>query len=169
MDMFRSFFAALNEADVRYVVVGGLAVVLHGHARLTADIDLAIDLEPASAAHAIATLSSMGLRPRASVPAESFADPEVRADWVRNRGMRVFNMVDPRNPLRSVDLFAELPIPFDQLWERSLRIDLLGTFVRVASIPDLIAMKENTGRAQDLADIKQLEAIRRRGGKHGRG
>jgi hypothetical protein len=48
--LFRPVFEALDAARVRYVVVGGLAVVLHGHARLTADLDLMIDLasEPAA-------------------------------------------------------------------------------------------------------------------------
>lgn len=43
MPLFEPLFAALEEGDVRYVVVGGLATVLHGHARLTADVDLVID------------------------------------------------------------------------------------------------------------------------------
>ncbi|MGH8307715.1 MAG: DUF6036 family nucleotidyltransferase, partial [Gammaproteobacteria bacterium] len=39
-------FAALDKTQVRYVVVGGLAVILHGHIRLTQDLDLLIDLDP---------------------------------------------------------------------------------------------------------------------------
>lgn len=52
MALFEPVLAALDAAEVRYVVVGGVAVVLHGHPRLTADLDLVIDLaaEPASRA-----------------------------------------------------------------------------------------------------------------------
>ena len=46
MSTIASVFAALDEAGARYVVVGGLAVVLHGYARLTSDIDLVVDLRP---------------------------------------------------------------------------------------------------------------------------
>jgi hypothetical protein len=46
MSLFEPVFLALNNAEVRYVVVGGLATVLHGYARLTADIDLVVDLAP---------------------------------------------------------------------------------------------------------------------------
>jgi hypothetical protein len=46
MSLYVPVFEALNGMQVRYVVVGGLATVLHGYARLTADIDLMVDLEP---------------------------------------------------------------------------------------------------------------------------
>ena len=160
MGLFEDFFRTLNQNGVRYVVVGGLAVVLHGHPRMTADIDLVVDLEPSAARLAIQTLTKMGLRPRVPVNAEEFADASRRQDWIEERGMTVFNLYDPDDPLRSVDLFVESPIPFDQLWSRSERIGLPGGNVRVASIDDLIAMKKETGRPLDHADIEALEAIR---------
>jgi hypothetical protein len=49
MSLYVPVFEALNHMQVRYVVVGGLAAVLHGYARLTADIDLMVDLEPEEA------------------------------------------------------------------------------------------------------------------------
>ena len=55
MSLFEPIFDALNRARVRYVVVGGFATVLHGHARLTADIDLVIDLSPAEVRKALDT------------------------------------------------------------------------------------------------------------------
>jgi len=157
---FEDFFRSLNQGGVRYVVVGGLAVVLHGHPRMTADIDLVVDLEPSAARLAIQTLTRMGLRPRVPVKAEAFADPSHRKRWIEERGMTVFNLYDPNDPLRSVDLFVESPIPFDQLWSRSERISLPGGDVRVASIDDLIAMKKEAGRPLDIADIEALEMLR---------
>ncbi len=73
--------------------------------------------------------------------------------------MMVFNLYDPKDPLRSVDLFVQPPIPFDELWSRSRLIRLPSVEVRVASIADLIEMKKNTGRAMDSADIEALEAL----------
>jgi hypothetical protein len=157
---FEEFFRSLNHEGVRYVVVGGLAVVLHGHPRLTADIDLVVDLEPSAARLAIRTLTRMGLRPRVPVEAEAFADPSQRNHWIEDRGMTVFNLYDPNDPLRSVDLFVEAPIPFDQLWSRSELIGLPGGDVRVASLEDLITMKKEAGRPVDIADIEALEALR---------
>ena len=66
---------------------------------------------------------------------------------------------------REVDLFAEHPIDFNELWNRSEVIELTRTVVRIASIPDLIYLKRLAGRPQDLADIEALEAILRRKGR----
>ena len=160
MSFFEEFFQSLNEDGVRYVVVGGVAVVLHGHPRMTADIDLVVDLEPSAAKQAIRTLTRMGLRPRVPVEPEAFADATQRQSWIDERGMMVFNLYDPKNPIRSVDLFVDPPIPFEELWSRAELIALPSGGVRVASIDDLIKMKKNTGRTQDSTDIEALEALR---------
>jgi hypothetical protein len=161
--LFEPIFEALARVDVRYVVVGGVAVVLHGHARLTADLDLATDLEPDAARRAIRALTDLGLRPRAPVRADDFADPDIRASWKRERGMLVFSMVDQSDPLRAVDLFVDEPIPFEELYERSLTMDVAGTPVRVASIGDLITLKQQAGRLQDEADIAALRELEKLG------
>jgi hypothetical protein len=114
VSLYEPLFAAL--AGVRYVVVGGLAVVLHGHARLTADVDIVVDLSPDEAAKAIRALESLGLRPRSPVRAAEFADAAIRRSWIEQEGMRVFSMWDPSNPLREVDLFADHPLPFEELY-----------------------------------------------------
>jgi hypothetical protein len=149
-------FTALNTANV---VVGGLATVLHGFARLTADIDLIVDLAPVEARKVIDTLQSIGLRPRAPVAAELFADAAERESWIRDKGMRVFSMWDPKNPMRVVDLFVEEPIDFQELFARSEVMTLEQTTVRVASIPDIIRLKHAANRPQDAIDIAALEAI----------
>ncbi len=161
MAVLEPLFKTLNDAGIRYVVVGGLAVVLHGYARLTVDVDLVLDLEEGPARRAIETLVGMGMRTRVPVNPMDFADRSVREAWIRDRGMQVFSMFDPSNPMRVVDLFVDHPIPFEELWARSDQFELRQTTVRVASIPDLIQLKRRAGRPQDLADIEQLEAILR--------
>ena len=161
MPLLEPLFAGLNRDGVRYVVVGGLAVVLHGFARLTADVDLVVDLAPDEARKAMIVLGGLGLRPRAPVDPLAFADANVRESWIRDKGMRVFSLWDPANPMREVDLFVEHPIPFPDLWERSETLSLATTSVRVASIPDLIRLKLLAGRPQDLTDIEALDEILR--------
>jgi hypothetical protein len=166
VSLFEPVIDALNRAGVRNVVVGGVAVVLHGYARLTADLDLAVDLAPAEAAKAIDALVNLGLRPTAPVDPSGFADPRIRAEWIAQKNMQVFSMRDPANPLRQVDLFAEHVIDFEELWERSELLEIDNTTVHVASVPDLILLKQRAGRPQDLADIEALEAILERRSQH---
>jgi hypothetical protein len=162
MTLFEPLFVALNAAAARYVVVGGFATVLHGFARLTADIDLIVDLEPAAARATIETLVGLGMRPRAPVDPLTFSVEEVRRRWIAEKGMRVFSMWDPKSPMREVDLFVESPLPFEELWERSELVSLGTVPIRIAGIRDLVALKRLAGRPQDLRDIDALEAIERK-------
>lgn len=162
MSLFEPIIVALNATRVRYVVVGGLATVLHGHARLTADIDLVVDLAPNEAMKVIEALLGLGFRARVPVDARLFADPAARQGWIAEKGMQVFTMIDTTNPMRSVDLFVEAPIAFDELWGRAEVVSLATTEVRIAAISDLIRMKRLAARPQDAIDIEALEHIQRR-------
>ncbi len=161
-----SILSDLNSAGVRYVVVGGVAVVLHGHLRFTADLDLVISLDRANVLAAMRVLEALGFRPRPPVPAEQFADPETRASWIREKGMTVFSLWSPAYPGTDVDIFAEEPIPFEDLSARSKRVEIPPLTVPIASIPDLIAMKRAAGRPVDRDDISALEQIALSLGRH---
>jgi hypothetical protein len=154
-----NILAALSAAGVRYVVVGGVAVVLHGHLRFTADLDLVVALERDNVHRALDALRPLGFQPLAPVSPQQFADPDIRAQWVHEKGMTVFSMWSMSFPGTVVDIFAEEPIPFDELASRAKILQLPATSVVVASIPDLILMKRQAGRPQDLADIDALERI----------
>jgi hypothetical protein len=156
---FEDTIKALNDAEVRYVVVGGLAVVLHGHIRHTYDLDLIVDLAPAEAHRAMETLTGLGFRPKVPVKADEFADPSTRARWIQEKGLTVFAFWDPKDDTRIVDVFVDEPIAFEDLWARSVVLPLASTSVRVASIPDLVELKRRAGRPQDLTDIQALETI----------
>ena len=97
---------ALNAADVRYLIAGGLAVVAHGYVRFTADIDLLLDLDPANLRRAIAALTPLGYRPRAPVPIDDFVQPGKRAQWVREKGLIVFSLFSPVHPATEVSRTA---------------------------------------------------------------
>lgn len=156
MRLFLPILEALNRRGVEYVVVGGLAVVLHGHPRLTNDVDIVLSLKHENVTAAIEALTELGLQPRAPVDARDFIDPEKRRDWVENKAMVVFSLADPRNPLISIDLFAEPPLDWPRLWQNSVLMRLNGTEVRVCSLEDLIEIKRRSGRTQDLLDIEEL-------------
>lgn len=166
MALYLPLFKALDDAGVRYVVVGGVATVLHGYARLTMDIDLIVDLVPEEASRAMQTLQALGFQPRIPVPATQFADSAKRKEWIEQKGMLVFSLHNPANPMLSIDVFADNPIPFADLHARAVCMVIDGVPVYVCSIEDLIELKRIAGRPQDILDIEKLQQIKSRS-KHG--
>lgn len=156
MSGFLRLFHALHDADIRYVAVGGVAVVLHGHVRATADVDLVLDFSAPELARAMGLLQRLGYRPLLPVEASGFADPEQRRLWVEQKGMLVFSLTHPDPAWPGVDVFVHEPFPFEEMWEASRLMNAGGVLVRVCSLPQLLAMKRAAGRAQDQADIEAL-------------
>jgi len=156
---FTLIFEALQRAKVRYLVVGGVAVVLQGHPRFTADLDLVVALDPDNAAAAVSALAQLGYRPRAPVAGAEFADAEVRRGWIEEKGLTVFSLWSPEHAATEIDLFVREPFPFDEAWARATVVHLGDVAVPVAAIADLIDMKSAAGRPKDLDDIRVLEAI----------
>ena len=156
-----AIFGALNGSGARYLVAGGLAVVAHGYVRLTADIDIVLDPDPAALRRAIAALEALGYRPRAPVPFAEFADPAKRGQWAKEKGLTVFSVFSPGHRATEVDLFLESPFDFERAYARAARFQLAdgvdGTFV---GLEDLIEMKRAAARPQDLEDVESLRSLR---------
>lgn len=150
---------ALNRAGVRYLVVGGVAVVLQGYLRTTADLDLVVQLESENVLRALGALEALGYKPRAPVAAADLADPAVRASWIRDKGLTVFSLWSDRSPTLQVDLFVEEPFDFEAAHSRARSVPLAGTLAPVASREDLIEMKRRVGRPRDLEDVEALESL----------
>lgn len=157
MRLFAPVFQALHDHGVDYVVVGGVAVVIHGHQRLTTDIDLVIGFGGDNAAKVIQALVALGLQPRIPVPATQFADADKRTEWINEKNMIVFSLADPSNPFISVDLFLDPPVCFEDLRRRAVVKKFEGVDVVVCSREDLIRLKKISGRQLDQDDIKALE------------
>jgi len=156
---FEPVLRSLNEAGVRYLIVGGVAVVLHGHLRATADLDLVVELSPANLACALEALEGSGFLPRPPVPLRSFADPDVRRAWIQDKNLQVFSLWHPELPGFEVDLFVEEPFDFNDAWDRRINVAIADTFAPVVSLDDLLALKKAAGRARDRDDIAALEAL----------
>jgi hypothetical protein len=157
---FEAVAQALDTAQVRYIVAGGLAVVAHGYIRLTVDIDLVIALDAENIRQSFRALAGLGYQPSVPIDAEAFARVEQRDRWREEKGMRVLNFHSDAFRGVSVDVFVYEPFDFEQEYGAALRADLLpGVTVHFASIPTLIRLKQAAGRARDLDDIEHLRRI----------
>lgn len=155
----RELIAVLAAADVRYCIVGGVAVNLHGVPRMTYDIDIVPRLDPGNLATLARVLSELRLSCRLPVALDRFADPGFRRDMLA-RNLLAVTYTDSNDPLREVDVLVSPPsVEPDELVARATELRLGELPVHVVSLRDLIAMKRAAGRAQDLADAEHLERI----------
>ena len=163
--IFDAICKALNKANVRYLVAGGLAVNAHGYLRLTYDVDVVIQLDPENILAAFAALAKLGYRPSVPVTGVQFADAEQRRDWIKNKSMQVLNFYNAKHQQMPVDVFVTEPFDFDGEFKAAKRGNLApGLPVRFVSIPTLIKMKKLANRPKDLDDIEHLRILAK--GKH---
>jgi hypothetical protein len=152
---YKDLLSAFNAHGVKYLIVGGYAVIFHAQPRFTKDIDLFIQADPANAQATYAALAAFGA-PLQDIQPEDFS---VRGCFFR------FGH-DPR----CVDILPEIPgVDFEAAWGRRVegvvdpKSGLKAFFI---SAPDLIASKLAAGRPQDIADAEAVrKAIEARTGK----
>jgi predicted nucleotidyltransferase len=155
-----TIFKRLEEETVRYVVVGGLAVVAHGYLCFTADVDIFLDLEPGNLKKAVSVFSNLGYQPRVPVALHDFISYKARASWIKEKNLRVFSLWNPKEPATKVDLFVEAPMDFDEAEKNSLLFDAgSGIKIRVIGLEDLIRMKLAAGRRRDIDDVENLRKL----------
>lgn len=159
---FETIIRALDNAGVRYLIVGGLAVVAHGYVRFTVDLDLFLDLETQNLKTALHALSRLGYRPRAPVDIDDFTDPTIRRVWIEEKGMKVFSLSSSEHAATEIDIFAEAPFDFPAAYAQAVRLDVCpGVTAAFIDLDRLITMKKRAGRPKDLLDIEELKALRK--------
>src|SRR5438876_5107495 len=142
LDLFR----ALNNGGVRYVLVDGVALNLHGVERATMDVDVAIALDADNLARAVRAFRGLGLQPIAPVSWEDVMRPGQIEGWHREKHMLALGLRKIEGFAPTVDILTNPSVPFEALQQHSETKDLSGILVSIASIDDLIALKRGTGR-----------------------
>mgnify|MGYP005843565809 CR=1 FL=1 len=156
---YLDIFTALANHEVRYLLIGGLAMNLHGVPRMTMDVDLVIALDTANLQRMLNAAASLDLQPVLPLSLEDILDPEKRNHWIRDRNMVAFALRSPRLEGPTVDILIDPPLDVARALSRAELQDLGGTKASLASIEDMIALKEKSGRKQDLADIEHLRRL----------
>jgi predicted nucleotidyltransferase len=145
---------SLDKHKVRYALVGGYAVALHGVIRGTVDIDVVIALQKGQFTAAEKAMEAIGLQPRLPVSAAEVF--EFREEYIHNRNLVAWSFYHPKNPLEVVDILITEDVRQIKTVEK--KVDRLR--IKVASVDDLIRMKTRSARPQDIEDIKALETLR---------
>lgn len=157
---YLAIFKKLNEKRIRYIVVGGIAINLYGIPRMTYDIDLLLDFEDKNIEEFLRLLRGWGFKPKVPVNIMDFANSDKRKEWIKNKNMKAFNLVNPEWAISEIDIIIDSPVDYKKGHKRVKNIILHGVSIPVISIDDLIKMKEKADRQQDKADIKYLRKLK---------
>jgi len=152
LDLFRS----LAKHNIPYLLVGGVAVNLHGIPRMTMDVDLAIKFTQEGIGELDEMCRELSLVPIQPVTVQQLADPRERERLRSEKNMLALSLRSPVASDPTVDLLLETVWDFDAAWERRVVRKIGEVPINLASIGDLIAMKLAVGRLQDLADVEHL-------------
>lgn len=152
---------SLSEGQVQYVLVGGIAVQLHGYMRSTFDVDLVLAMDDGNLVRFIEVAKQFGLKPSIPVPIDSLRSAEQIDQWYREKGMLAFVLREPQTGGGVVDVLVRPEVPFEKLMENAVAGQMSGLQVWIASIDDLLTMKRIAGRPKDRLDIEALEKIKR--------
>lgn len=152
---------SLAKEQVQYVLVGGLAVQLHGFMRSTFDIDLVLAMNDENIDRFIAVAKHHGLVPSMPVSIDSLRNHGQIEQWYRDKGMLAFALREPQIGGSVVDIMVRPDVPFDKLMTNAVVGELFALKVWIASIDDLLTMKRIANRPKDQLDIVALEKIKR--------
>lgn len=153
-------FSAMARHKVDYLLIGGLAVSLHGVERATMDVDITVAMNPENLASLIATARELGLTPVLPVPLEALSDLGLLRQWHAERNLEVFALRAPGLAGVTIDILLFPPVEFADMTRCAIVFNVADTPIRVVSIDDLIALKQAVGRPIDLSDIEHLKRIK---------
>ena len=141
---FRDFITCFNEAGVKYILIGGYSVILHGYSRTTGDMDFWVERTPENYA-AIQKAFLLFRMPLFDMTEDAF---------LHNLNLDVFSFGRPPS---SIDIMVVVKgMDFDECYQNSAVLEVEGLRVNTIFINDLIRAKKASGRAKDINDLENL-------------
>ena len=139
---FKEFIQFLNDNLVRYLVVGGYAVAIHGHPRYTKDIDIWIEMSPENANNLLKALAQFGFG-SLGLNSQDFLTPD--------------QIIQLGYPPNRIDLLTTIDgVIFTDCYPSRLEIIVDDITVNFIDLNNLRKNKKASGRFQDLADLENL-------------
>jgi len=142
---FVDFIRLCNKHQVEYLVVGGLAVVVHGYPRFTGDMDIWMKISDDNANKMLEVIKDFGMTSLGIT----------KADLLEKDGVIQFGV----RPVR-IDIMNDLAgISFDAAFEKKKQLTRADVVINFIGLNDLLISKKVAGRKQDKADIQKLKRI----------
>ena len=142
---YEALLRALSEGGVRFLIVGGYAVMEYTEPRFTKDLDLWVARDAENARATYHSLAAFGA-PVAGVTPDDFTEPDV----VYQIGV---------TPVRIDVMTSVAGLEFEEAWQRRVERDIAGVRIAILGIDDLIANKQAVGRPHDRIDARRLRSV----------
>jgi hypothetical protein len=158
MNPYNDILKSLADAQVDFIIGGGVACVLHGVERVTMDVDVSVHMQPANLRRFIEVMSVLGLKPRVPVAPQALLDPAFVRMMIDEKHALVFSFLDPDRPIRHVDVFLKADLAYETLLPDSEWVEMKGYRVRIINRSRMLAIKRaiQPPRAKDALDIEFL-------------
>lgn len=160
MIIYEEIFKDFQKNKVKYIVVGGLALNLHGSMRNTIDLDVLVEMSDENLKKIISLLKKRGYKVRQPVNPMKIADKKTREMWIKEKKMKAFNFYLDGD-FKEVDLIIKSPISYEKATKSVFHVKIGSLVIPVISIDHLIVMKKKAGRDIDKVDIKDLKKIKK--------
>ncbi|MBI3619502.1 nucleotidyl transferase AbiEii/AbiGii toxin family protein [Candidatus Peregrinibacteria bacterium] len=156
MNPYGRIFQSLNEADVRYIVVGGVAMNLLGYPRFTGDIDILLALDKENLVRMEKLMGNMGYQKRLPIDMQELGDEKKVLNLMEQKHLIAFTFHHPDEPQFGIDVIVGESLRFERYAEHRVLVDIWDISIPVVSIDDLIGMKKASGRKKDADDVALL-------------
>ena len=142
LNRLKEIFKSLQQHNVKYVVIGGIASVIYGVPRATFDLDILIEATPENAQRLL----------------DAFIDAGLGTATLTNSDEILANEITIFKDRIRVDVQISTPgLDFESAWEKKQKMQYQGQNFYVVSLDDLIRSKRAAGRDVDLEDVRLLE------------
>ena len=141
---FQEFLLALNEANVKYVLVGGYSVIYHGFPRTTGDLDIFVEVSESNYLNIKKAFKLFGL---------SLFDM-TEDNFLNNNNMNVFSF--GRSPV-SIEILKEITgLTFSEVYNEAINTEMEEIPLKIIHLNHLKHNKKQSGRSKDLNDLENL-------------
>ncbi len=156
---YLELFKKLEQKQVRYLICGGLAVNIYGIPRMTADIDLLLDFTDENIEKFENSVKLLMYQSRLPLSIKSLVDKESRQKAIKDKNLIAYSYFNSRSSYMSLDVLIDVPILFQNMWEKKEERSVEGIKVNIVSVEHLIDLKKYANRKQDQDDIILLSKL----------
>ena len=152
-------FKKFNEIKLDYIIVGGVALNLHGVPRMTYDIDIMIKLTKQNMRKIINQLKKWGYRLKIPLKESTLFDFKKLKSFIKEKNLKALSFYHEDMPIAEIDIVLYSPLPYQRLKKNAVFFDIYEEKIPVINIHDLIYIKSKSKRKQDKADVESLKKI----------